>query len=193
MNEPKTLRGQQTREQILRAAEETIAANGYTLTSIADITRAAGIAQGTFYIYFKSKEAVFRELVLEMGRMTRHALARVSAEAPNRLEAERVGLRAFLAFVRERPGLYRIVEEAKFVDPEAYRDYFDAFARSYEKRLEEAGAAGEIRPGDAEIRAWALMGMAKGLGERYALWDNGRPMDEVAETAFDLIEKGLRP
>jgi AcrR family transcriptional regulator len=60
---PRTRRGRETRAAILRAAEEVIGAQGYAAAGIADITRAAGIAQGTFYIYFDSKEHVFRELV----------------------------------------------------------------------------------------------------------------------------------
>ncbi|HHX88257.1 MAG TPA: helix-turn-helix transcriptional regulator, partial [Paracoccus sp.] len=60
---PRTKRGRDTQQSILRAAEAVIGAQGYASASISDITRAAGIAQGTFYIYFDSKEHVFRELV----------------------------------------------------------------------------------------------------------------------------------
>lgn len=190
---PKTARGEATREAILRAAETVVGERGFNEASISDITREAGVGQGTFYIYFSSKEEVFRELLLEMGRLTRHTLSQAAAAAENRIAAERAGLAAFLQFVARRPALYRIVEEAQFVDPEGYRAYFQSFAQNYQQALEEAAATGEIRPGDAEVRAWALMGMAKELGERYALWGGERPLDEVADAAFDLIERGLRP
>lgn len=195
MNEttlPKTRRGEATRRQILKAAEAVIGARGYSEASISDITRKAGVGQGTFYIYFKSKDEVFRELVLEMGRLTRHAINDAIAAAPDRLAAERLGLAAFLSFVGHHPELYRIVEEAQFVDPQAYRSYFNAFAEGYRQGLERAARAGEIRPGDAEIRAWALMGMAKALGERFAVWGGDRPVEEVAAAAWDLIENGLK-
>lgn len=54
--QPATKRGRDTRDAILRAAEEVIGARGFAAASIADITRAAGIAQGMFYIYFDGKE-----------------------------------------------------------------------------------------------------------------------------------------
>ena len=110
---PRTKRGVARREQILRAAEAMIGEQGFSAASIADITRHAKTALGTFYIYFSSKEDVFRELVLEMGHLTRAVVTQAVADAPNRLDAERAVLKAFLRFVTERTSLYRIVEEAR--------------------------------------------------------------------------------
>ncbi len=190
---PKTKRGQTRREQILRAAERVIGQRGFTDASIADITREAGTALGTFYIYFSSKEEIFRELVAEMGHMTRKVLAAATMPADSRLEAEHLGLKAFLRFVAEHPALYRIVEEARFVDPPAYEDYFTSFAKAYRRQLERAADSGTIRPGDADVRAWALMGIAKTLGERYVLWGSSDDLDRIADDAFDLIRHGLEP
>jgi AcrR family transcriptional regulator len=189
---PKTARGEATRRAILDAAEAVIGAKGFNEASIIDITREAGIAQGTFYIYFKGKDEVFSQLVLEMGRHLRHALREATADAPDRLSAEREGLRGFLSFVTAHPNLYRIIQEALFVDPAAYRAYFRTFADSYRDGLEAADAAGEIRPGDPEIRAWALMGIAKTLGERAVVWGDQTPIDHVVEAAHDMIVNGLK-
>ncbi len=189
---PKTKRGQERREQILRAAERVFGTLGFADASISDITREAGTAQGTLYIYFKGKEEIFAELVREMGRLTREVISEAVSGAGTRLEAERLGLKAFLRFVAERPELYSIVEEARFVDPKAYRAYYSEFAKAYQLQLEAAVAAGEISKGNSEVRAWALMGMAKALGERFVLWNSDTDFDEVVEEASKLIENGLR-
>lgn len=191
--QPKTKRGKTRREQILRAAERVIGRLGFADASIAEITREAGTAQGTFYIYFSSKEEIFRELVAEMGHMTRKVLAQAISPADSRLDAERRGLKAFLLFVADHPALYRIVEEARSADPAAYKDYYTSFAAAYRRQLKRAANTGTIRPGDAEIRAWALMGMAKALGERYVLWGSSDDLDRIADEAFDLIQHGLEP
>ena len=112
-----------------------------------------------------------RELVLRMGRRLRRHLTLSIADAPDRLEAERRGIRAFLEFVRANPNLYRVVAEAQFVDPDVYRRYYEDFAKSYGSALRLAGRRGEISKGDAEVRAWALMGISDMVGMRYALWD----------------------
>lgn len=192
-SQPKTKRGQARRAAILEAAETVIGSRGFSTASIAEITRQAGTALGTFYIYFSSKEEIFRELVAEMGVATRKAVGQAIAEAPDRLSAERTGLEAFLRFVAARPTLYRIVEEARFVDPDAYQSYFTSFGDAYAQGLREAAAKGEVSAGDAEVRAWALMGMAKALGDRYVLWNDAPEIDHIVEEAYALICNGLKP
>jgi hypothetical protein len=66
-----------------------------------------------------------------MGRRLRRHLTLAIAAAPNRLEAERRGLRAFLEFVRANPDLYRVVAEAQFVDAAVFQRYYQDFAASY--------------------------------------------------------------
>jgi len=190
---PKTKRGERTRERILDAAEIEIGGRGFADASISTITAQAKVGQGTFYLYFRSKEDVMRELVLRMGRRLRRHLTLSIAEVPDRLEAERRGIRAFLEFVRANPNLYRVVAEAQFVDPEVYRRYYEDFARSYSSALKSAVRRGEIAKGDAEVRAWALMGLSDMVGMRYALWDGKTKLDRVSDAAFELIAKGLEP
>lgn len=189
---PKTARGAATRRAILEAAERVIGRQGFNEASIGSITREAGVAQGTFYIYFASKDEVFSELVAEMGRMLRHAISEATSGYTDRLQAEREGLRAFLAFVSAHPELYRIVQEAQFVDREAYLAYFRTVAEGYREGLARAASAGTIRPGDAEIRAWTLMGIARSLGEFQVVFGGTAPVDTMVEVAHDLIENGLK-
>ena len=85
------------------------------------------------------------------------------------------------------------MEEARFVDPEAYRTYYTEFGKAYADQLEHAVQKGEISQGDAEVRAWALMGIAKALGERYVLWDENVDIDRVVAEAHELICNGLAP
>jgi len=192
-NQPKTARGEATRKAILAAAERVIGAKGYNDASIGHITSEAGVAQGTFYIYFTTKEQVFSELVLEMGRLVRHKIAEATQGIGNRLAAEKAGLFAFLDFVQAHPDLYRIVQEALFVDPAAYEEYYRTFAAGYRTGLEAAEAAGQISPGDAETRAWALMGIARSLGEQLVVFKSEKPISELVATAYDLIENGIKP
>ncbi|WP_269585735.1 TetR/AcrR family transcriptional regulator [Roseibium sp. Sym1] len=192
-NQPKTARGEATRRAILAAAEKVIGAKGYNDASIGHITSEAGVAQGTFYIYFTTKEQVFSELVLEMGRLVRHTIAEATQGIGNRLEAEKAGLHAFLEFVRAHPDLYRIVQEALFVDPAAYEEYYVTFAAGYRTGLEAAEAAGQISKGDSETRAWALMGIARSLGEQLVVFKSDKPIRDLVESAYDLIANGIKP
>jgi AcrR family transcriptional regulator len=101
---------------------------------VADITQRAGVAQGTFYLYFPSKEDALRELVRHMGHELRHALATATAGAADRLAVERRGFEAFARFSLRHRNLYRIVMESQFVDEAIYRGYYEALADGLRRR-----------------------------------------------------------
>jgi len=188
---PKTKRGRRTREKLLHAAEAEFGESGFADTSIASITQRAGVALGTFYVYFESKEEIFRALVSYMGELTRQWIGERVAASPDRLTAERRGVEAFIEFVRSHRNLYRVVSMAQFVAEDAFRDYYLVFASAYEENLKRAVDDGEIREGDCEVWSWALIGMTVFLGMRFADWDEQRPAAEVAAAASDLVAKGM--
>ena len=190
---PRTERGRRTLAKLLEAAAGEFGERGYHDASITGITQRAGAALGSFYTYFDSKEQVFRALVSHMGHLTRKWIAERVENAPNRIVAERTGLAAFIEFVRAHKDLYRIVMEAQFVAEDAYRDYYAVFEEAYRRNLAVASERGEIRPGQNEVRAWALIGMNVFLGLHYGVWDERMTPAEVAEAAGDFMEFGLSP
>ena len=190
---PKTKRGRETRDKLLEAAENEFGERGFHEAAISGITQRAGVALGTFYVYFDSKEEIFRALVSHMGHLTRQWIAERIAESPDRLTAERRGIQAFFEFVRRHGNLYQIISEAQFVAEDAYREYYTAFADAYRQNLERAADDKDIREGDYEVWAWALIGMTVFLGMRFAAWDDSRSSEEMAATVADLISTGMLP
>jgi AcrR family transcriptional regulator len=188
---PKTRRGRETREKLLQAAEVEFGKRGFAEASIASITQRAGVALGTFYVYFESKEEIFRALVSYMGDLTRQWIVERVADAPDRLSAERQGIEAFIEFVRSHRNLYRVVSMAQFVAEDAFRDYYTIFAKAYSENLERAASEKEIRDGDYEVWTWALIGMTVFLGMRFSDWVEERSSEEIAAAASDLISRGM--
>jgi len=190
---PKTARGRRTLRQLLDAAAEEFGEKGFHEASISQITQRAGVAIGSFYTYFDSKEEVFTALVRDLSTQVRDFVApRISAQA-NQIEAEREGQQAFLEFARLHKEIYRIIDEAEFVDPATYREHYTSTARRIAARLDAAQARGEISPGSSEIRAWALMGMNVFLGLRFGVWGDDYSTEEVARAGGDLIARGMGP
>lgn len=189
---PRTERGRKTVRKLLEAAAQEFGRRGYHEAAITGITQRAGVALGTFYTYFESKEELFRALVRDMSHATRSHVAEAVAGAPDRLAAERIGLAAFIGFTRAHPELYRIIEEAQFVAEDVYREHYLTFVEGYRRNLAAARSRGEIAPGPDELRAWALIGMSVFLGMRYAIWNSDMDPAEVADHAIDLVSEGLR-
>src|SRR3546814_8893704 len=73
--------------------------------------------------------------------------APVLATAADQLSAERAGLLEFIEFVRGNKGIYRIIDEAEFVDPESFRAHYTTTAERITQRLVAAAERGEVRAG----------------------------------------------
>ena len=173
-----TTRGEQTRRRILDAAESVFAQLGFHDASIVRITEVAGVAQGTFYIYFSSKQQVFDEVVLDLNHRVRQAMAQASEGAPSRLEAERRGFAAFFAFTAEHPSLYRLIRQAEFVSPEIHHRHYERIISGYIPHLEKAMASGEVARSDPTVLAWALIAVGEMTGMKWILWDDCRSMPQ---------------
>ncbi len=190
---PPTSRGQRTRQKLLEAAEAIFGARGYERASITEITQRAGVAQGTFYVYFPDKQAIFEELVRGLSQRLRRATTEATQGLTNRIDIERAGFRAFFDFIRRHRGMYRIVRQAEFVDEDLFRWYYERFAEGYAAGLKVAMDAGQIREMDPEVMAYCIMGMGDFLGMRWVLWEDDELPDEVFEQAFEFMSHGFMP
>ncbi|MDF0488542.1 TetR/AcrR family transcriptional regulator [Sphingomonas sp. H39-1-10] len=190
---PKTARGQRTLRLLLDAAAEEFGEKGFHEAAISRITARAGVAIGSFYTYFDSKEALFTELVRDLTTQVRDFVAPRLSGIDDGIAVEIAGQAAFLDFARAHKEIYRIIDESEFVDPAGYRAHYMRTADRITRRLEAAAERGEISPGSAEIRAWALMGMNVFLGLRFGVWSDELAVEEVTAVTGDLIANGLAP
>ena len=189
--EPRTARGRRTLRAILDAAAEEFGEKGFHEGSISGITRRAGVALGSFYTYFDSKDDVFRALVRDMSDQVREHVAPSLRDAPDQIGAEQAALLAFLRFARSHREIYRIIDEAEFVDPESFRMHYATTADRIAGRLRAAAERGELRSDVGEIHAWAIMGMNVFLGLRYSVWDEDMAPDAIAETVAAMLANGI--
>ena len=189
---PRTERGRRTQRAILDAAAAEFGEKGFHESSIVSITIRAGVALGSFYTYFESKEALFKALVQDMSARVRDHVAPVLAERPRPgVEAEGAALEAFLVFAREHKEIYRIIDEAEFVAPEDWRAHYLNTARRIAERLTAAYGRGELAVEPSEVHAWAIMGMNVFLGLRFGVMDGSADLGEVAKAANALLKDGL--
>jgi AcrR family transcriptional regulator len=191
---PRTARGERTLRKILDAARGEFGERGFSDSSIVGITQRAGVALGTFYTYFDSKESVFQALVRDMSAQVRDTVAPVFKDATDALDGERRALESFLRFARAHRDVYRIVDEAEFVEPQAYREHYETTAARIAARFVAARGKGELASDlsdeDLEILAWATMGANVFLGLRYSVWGSA-DATRIADVANRLFREGL--
>jgi AcrR family transcriptional regulator len=152
--QPRWQRRPQARpEEILDAAGKVFGDFGFARAKLDDVARVAGVSKGTLYLYFDSKESLFREMV-------RTRIVALLAESEALVESHRGSYRDLLAdlitgifhCVRD-PQVMRIlrVAQAEFASfPELAEFYFDEVIvrarRLFQRVLELGSEAGEFRP-----------------------------------------------
>jgi AcrR family transcriptional regulator len=163
------LQREERREQVLHAARRVFSTHGYHASSIAHIIDAAGIARGTFYLYFVSKRAIFDELLEDFfALMTREV--RVVDVSPGALpvpEQLTSIVHHVIATLLSNADLSRILLRETGGPGDDFdrkrTEFFGRLLGLIQHALETGVVLGLVRPGDLVLRAHMTMGTVKEL------------------------------
>jgi AcrR family transcriptional regulator len=191
------------RQQLLEAATFVFARTGYRRAGISDIIARAGVARGTFYLHFKSKQDVFLAIVNDFhGRITR-ALAQtddpavLAAQAHQPQAILRASARRWLAFFAEhRDAATVILKEASSIDPrfeKGFADLRQSAVTFFAARFKRLQALGLVRASvSPELFAHLQLGMFDGLLSDFVLRDANTDLDRLADAVADFEWNGIR-
>jgi AcrR family transcriptional regulator len=182
---------------ILDAARSVFSREGYAASSVDDVAAEAGIAKGTVYLYFKSKEDLYLAALLrdvkEFGDAARAEMER----EPTLLEKIEAFLRIRLEYCRAHEDFLRIylTEYGKMSAMTPIAKQLRRLQRENMRHLasmiEAAVRRREIRPVPPAALAAKLFDIARGLVERQLLgWKEFQVRNEIA-FATDLLWRGI--
>lgn len=175
-----------TRAALERALRHCLAERGYEETSVADVTRDAGVAVGTFYVHFQSKEAALDSLLdklnAELADRVAPALAAAAGGAPLE-DSIRAAAEAFLHLLEERRWLVECYARrvASGFTPSAFRDGINPPVLGLLRDALEMYAVRRRARADWDLVTHALLGLWLRVGLRYALSDDV-PFDAAVGT-----------
>jgi AcrR family transcriptional regulator len=184
--------------EILQAANRVFAERGYEEATIADIARVAGMAKGTVYLYYRSKDEVYWAAVRRTFEEL-HAQAQACLEAAEPIDQK---LRAFISvklrYFEQHRDFFRIyyseVGRSLQRHGQFQRQMDEVYleqTRSLEVVLKEAVRRKAIRPVRADAAAFAIFDIARGvITQRMRGWSHAT-LDEDIAFAFDLAWKGI--
>jgi AcrR family transcriptional regulator len=185
---PKTARGLRTRDALLAAARQEFEERGYADASVASITRRAAMSNGSFYSYFRDKEAVFLEIV---SGVTEHLFS--ASRAPRGLdpwERIRIANQRYLDAYADEARLFQVIGEAAGVNPTVRQSWRDIRRRMIARTARGLrGLQGEGAV-DADLDVHALGSVLGGAVEHaaYVLYFLEEGADRAAvEDALQLV------
>jgi len=190
------LKSEKTRTLLLQAATKIVGQHGYANASVAAITTMAGVAQGTFYNYFSSRQELLDQLLPSIGNDMLLYIQKRMNESIVEKEAEILRFRAFFEYLNLVPEFQRILSEAELFALAGFQCHIDNITNGYVKILKRARAKGSlVDMTDDEIEATVhlLMGARGYLARRYAYVDGEHiEAPEYMFTAYErLIRNGL--
>jgi AcrR family transcriptional regulator len=189
---------EQRRCSILRAARAVFARQGYSDTVVEDIATQAGIAKGTLYLYFPSKEQIYLAALLEQARQLDADSRAAMSEAADWRDKLRAYLHVRLDYFERHQDFLRIYMtefRGMCMQGKPLTAEFTELIQQGEAQLAQmfaaAAARGEIRPVDPELAAATVSDMTRGLMERQ-LRGWGRPVGPAdAAFALDVLCRSL--
>src|ERR1043166_2336979 len=184
------------RELILRAATKVFARNGYFNSKVADIARAADVADGTVYLYFKSKEEILHSIfdqnmaaAIGAGRALIQQLSdpREKLRHIARLHLERLGADRDLAIVFqvELRGSTKFMEEFSAA---GFAEYLDLL-----RKIIEEGQRSRVFRKDvnAKVVAKVLFGALDEMATNWIISHRDYKLEPMADVVMDVFLNGV--
>jgi len=181
-------RGGDKRERILAAAERVFAKNGFFAARVSEIARDAGVADGTIYLYFKSKDDLLISLFENRMKQVIAMLERVTADKPP-VDALRAFIHAYLQLVHDEPGAAEVLtielrQSSKFMKEYANPQFAD-FLRMLGGIVSRGQDEGSIDPNvPSHIAARMIFGVLDEIALAWVL---------AKQPAISAAASGTRP
>lgn len=187
------------RAHILKTAIAVFADKGYHQTRISDIIQAAGIARGTFYLYFESKSAIFLELLDSLMRQLRATFVGVDT-GPTAPPAEEQLLTTLMEVVRaldyHRPLMTILFREAVGLDDEVdqkLRAFYQSLHEWISESLKNGQRIGLVRDLDTDVVSSCILGSVKYLLEQHIFVtpDEDVDVERIGRAVLDYNLRGV--
>ena len=182
---------------ILKAATTCFAEKGYHATGVSDIIDKAGIARGTFYLYFKSKHEIFQyildEFIEHLDRQIR--IIELGGEKSAALQI-RQNAELVIDAILSRPALSKIVfNEAVGLDPstqERLRLFYQRLLDIIQSSIKRGISFGLVRKVDEQVASCIILGAVREVITQNAIFQNTRiDKGAMVDGLLDVLVGGL--
>jgi AcrR family transcriptional regulator len=184
------------RQQILSNARDVFAKRGYHAAKIDDIVAAAGVARGTFYLYFEDKRAIFEEIVDNTFGRLGLAVMRVDTEHPSRTVADQIeeNIQRIVHALLEDPATTKILlSDAVGLDPAFDRKllfFYEEIGKLLEASLVDGQERGIVAEGDARVFAILTLGAMKEIMYQVVMRGLDYPEERIVAEIFRFLAAG---
>ncbi|MGQ9630391.1 MAG: TetR/AcrR family transcriptional regulator [bacterium] len=187
------------RREILGSARKIFAQKGYHKTTVDDIVQDAGIAKGTFYLYFKDKKDIFASLIDEIIQMIYEAIEDIDRTEPSSKEEIvsqfKMSIERALNIYRENLTLAKIfLREAIGVDPEfeeKLHNCYAVFAEHIQRSLKRGIGSGLFREMNVEVASHCIIGAVYQVAYQWLIVNESEDLEDVIDEIVRIYLHGI--
>jgi AcrR family transcriptional regulator len=191
---------EQRREDILGSAKQVFATKGFHATTIADVARQAGLAYGSVYWYFESKDELFHALMAaEEAALRTHVTAALASvdDARDEVVYFRAAVRATFEFFESDRATVKLLFRDSYALGDRFEEHlggiYERFIDDIETFIVAAQTRGDLVDAPPRMVAFSLGALIGQLALRRLATDDGLEAAVVADFVVSLVLDGLRP
>lgn len=183
----------QTREKIVKAAMDCMASKGYEKTTVTEIVKRAGVAQGTFYIYFKHKRDILKDIMLKVRKEVEENLeAQISPEDSPAEKIHKALKSGFLVHQKYKNLAVPLQSGAVALEIQKYYNQIGKkFTSWLEERIDEGNREGIFSVKKPGMAARFIIALFERISHSTAISDDPDSFDNIFPEMVNFINQGL--
>jgi len=192
----KHLKKEERRLQLMEAALRAFGQRSYHATQISHIIAEAGVARGTFYLYFESKREIFDDLVTEISGRVQKVIHNIEVDSVEGILQQILSnIERATHLLLQNPLYIKIFFSDAVGLDKAFDDRLKKFYRSVltsiRNGLQKGQDIGLIREGDIAILSLCLMGSLKEIFYQYVLGNENSAPEKIIQEVYRLVLHAL--
>jgi AcrR family transcriptional regulator len=180
------------RRQLLAVALQVFAERGYHPTSMNDLADAAGVTKPVLYQHFRSKRALYLELLEDVGSQLRDAITKATTEATTPREQVHAGFRAYFEFVAGQQLAFQLLFGGGARRDEEFADAVRRVEVSIADTIAAISVVDGLDDDRRRLLAHGIVGVAEGTSRHWLADGMNGSATELAEQVAALAWAGLR-
>ncbi len=184
------------RRQMITAGIQCFSQKGYHGAQISDIIKQAGVARGTFYLYFKSKREIFDEIMKELFDIVRARVQALPRDASDQIPQQlRGNLERITQLLLQEPWILKLLfADSMGLDAELdlyLKNFYTQLLDLIERALRQGNEMGFVRPANYPVLAMALFGAVKEIFYQYYLGTRKPNPQEIVDELYSTIVRAV--
>lgn len=184
-----------TKRSIFESAIKVFSKSGYDGATMDAIAADTGVAKGTLYYHFKSKEEIFNFTIKEGMSVIKEKIESVACEQEDTLSKIKVLCRIQLGLVHESRDFFKVVMSQLWgqeLRQQELRESINKYICYMQSYLQEAMNEGVVKKGDSYLMSYTLFGTICSASIYELINENHKDIDELIDSLLDNILEGIQ-